>query len=358
MRFALSRFQPPICTVKGVPSAKWLPYKQLKSLEEKLGGRNKNQSTERVAGMRVIWFTAGFFILCFIGGALIAPWAWWAVRGSEDITGLDILSFLYEHDDFHRYVSRCILGAALLGLWPLMKLTRRGDWYDLGFAANGIEKYNLLRGFALGIGSILIVALLSVFFSTMTWKTHSASVWAKHLLNAGIAMLVVSILEELLFRGVLFGNLRRAMPWQGAAILASLVFATVHFLGAKPSNPEVIHWHSGVTIFGHMFSFDGYWLSKYLNIFLAGVILCSLYQRTNNLYCSIACHAAWIFGGKTLMFIADYRTVIDHMNKLFWGDKNFIEGSVIAVLLLGLAYYYFYYLDSKQKDGMETADRF
>ena len=306
-----------------------------------------------MSGLRPAWFTLGYLVFAFVGGALLAPWAWWAVHG--DVPALSFFDFLERHDDFHRYVNRCVLGLAILALWPTLKLAGSASSYDMGLAKSGLEKRNLIAGFSIGIGSLAALAVLGIAISPMRLNLdYSAAEWGRHLLNAGIAMVLVSILEEILFRGVLFGNLRRAIPWQAAALMASLIFASVHFLGARPENPDPMHWHTGITFLGSMFHLGPWWLPKFLSLFLAGVVLCCLYQRTNNLYCSIAVHAGWILGGKTLVMVTDYNAVkgaFSPLDIVLWGKTNILEGRMTAGLLLCIAFYLFYYLENQQEQA-------
>ena len=42
--------------------------------------------------------------------------------------------------------------------------------------------------------------------------------------------MIVAVIEEILFRGALFGVLRKAMPWPGALAVSSAVYSAVHFI--------------------------------------------------------------------------------------------------------------------------------
>lgn len=82
---------------------------------------------------------------------------------------------------------------------------------------------------------------------------------------AVLVAVVAPVVEELFFRGFLFGALRRSMHWVPAALLAGAVFGGVHAGGTPP-------------IF-------------LVPLAVLGFMLCWLYRRTGSLLPGIAVHA-------------------------------------------------------------------
>ena len=78
--------------------------------------------------------------------------------------------------------------------------------------------------------------------------------------------------EELLFRGILFGAMRKWMPWGVAAILSSLIFSFLHF-------------YSGL---------------GFVEIACAGMLFALLYQKTGSLLPGMLVHA-WMNGTITMV---------------------------------------------------------
>ena len=92
-----------------------------------------------------------YFIIVFVGGALLAPWLYWLVQE------ISPQSSLAGHP-FHRYLDRALLGLALIGLWPLVRSCGINSWKAIGFETFALHKANLGRG--LFIATLSILALL------------------------------------------------------------------------------------------------------------------------------------------------------------------------------------------------------
>ncbi len=62
-------------------------------------------------------------------------------------------------------------------------------------------------------------ALVAVHGRTLAAAWPSGVAHMIHsLLSAALAAAIVAVIEEILFRGALFGVVRKAMPWQGAPL--------------------------------------------------------------------------------------------------------------------------------------------
>lgn len=91
-------------------------------------------------------------------------------------------------------------------------------------------------------------------------------------LGGVVVVLAAPIGEELFFRGLLFGGLRRSLPFWAAAVISSAIFAVVHV----------------------------YVLLMPL-LFLVGFGLAYIYERSDSLVTSIAAHAAFNLVGYLLI---------------------------------------------------------
>lgn len=90
---------------------------------------------------------------------------------------------------------------------------------------------------------------------------------------AFLAVVVAPLIEEILFRGVIFGGLAARWGVWPAAVVSGLTFAAIHFS-----------------------------LTAFLPLFFLALILCYLYARTGSLFTAIAFHA--LFNGVSLTFLA------------------------------------------------------
>src|SRR5580658_2311009 len=109
--------------------------------------------------MRPIRSLVLYFVVVFLGGALLAPCLYWLAQwGAAHWPALSGLAA----KPFHRFLDRALLGLALLCLWPLLRLGGLRSWRDLGFLRQGRSTRQILAGFVLGWASLAVVALLAV----------------------------------------------------------------------------------------------------------------------------------------------------------------------------------------------------
>ena len=319
--------------------------------------------------MRPIRSLLVYFVLVFVGGALLAPWLYWLTHA---LAGHWPSFEKLASNPFHRFVGRALLGVALLGLWPLLRSCRMSHWRDLGLNARGRSVAGMASGFLLGFGSLACVALLAVSLGGRTFNPiPSSSQVMGRILSAALAAIFVSILEELLFRGTLFGILRKALTgcsktthsrrrrreesqisseirpesetpyvvsyvlnglrtWQTALVLSSAVYALAHFI-QKAGSPVSVNWLSGLALLPKMFQGGPPFIPAFLTLFVAGAILALAYQRTGALFFSMGLHAGWIFWLKTYGFLT---VSAPGANPLIWGSGTLIDGW-LALPVLG-----------------------
>jgi uncharacterized protein len=280
--------------------------------------------------MRPIRSLLIYCAVVFLGGALLAPWLYWLAQWAAGhwpaLSGLAA-------NPFHRFLDRCLLGLALLCLWPLLRCGGARSWQDIGLGGHGGRPARqMLQGFALGWASLAaVVWLIAAFGGGSFIRDHSAPEVIRHLLNATWAAVVVAILEELVFRGALFGLLRQAMPWPAAVVVSSAVYSAVHFIQAADTGLSV-RWNSGLALLWAMLCHPPPLIPAFLTLFVAGSILALTYQRTGALYFPVGLHAGWIFWLKSYRFLFHP----GGGNPSFWGSGNLIDGwlSFIALVVL------------------------
>jgi membrane protease YdiL (CAAX protease family) len=236
--------------------------------------------------------------MVFLGGALLAPWLYWLVQRLAPASAL-------AHKPFHRYLNRALLGLGLIAIWPLLEMAGDGSWHDAGLCGPAGQWGRLTAGWVLGFGSLAFVAAIEVATGArrFCFKPNGGQSAAGALRLLGAAFLI-AMLEETLFRGAIFGALRRGGSWQAALFFSSAFYAFVHFLGRPdPSGP--VTWHSGLESLPGMLKnfWDAKAAPRFLNLTGAGIILGLAYQHTGNLYFSIGLHAAWVFCLKSFKLV-------------------------------------------------------
>jgi hypothetical protein len=139
------------------------------------------------------------------------------------------------------------------------------------------------------------------------------------LLGAAGAAIAVTAVEELLFRGALFGALRKALHWMVALVLSSMFFAIMHYFESA-QDPETVTWLSGLQLLPSLFRNLGdphVIFPGFLNLTLVGMLLAWAYQRTGNLYFPIGLHIGWVFWMQTY---GNFTRFAPGADRLLWGS--------------------------------------
>jgi uncharacterized protein len=281
--------------------------------------------------MRPVRLLAAYFALVFLGGSLLAPWVHALVQElAGSFPGWQSLA----DEKFHRYVTRSWMILGLLGLWPLARRLGQANPAESGLKPDSSVGRGVATGFAAGFAMLALAVMVTVWFGPREWKPdRSASDWAGHLVNAGLAAIVVGVLEEVVFRGVIFGGLRRSMNWRTALFASSGVYAFLHFFERSEWSGEIT-WSSGLALLPRMLRGFGdvqALVPGLLNLIVAGGLLALAFQRTGTIWFSIGLHAGWIFWQKTYGF-ATYDA--GGGASWLWGSGKLIDGWVCLPLLL------------------------
>ncbi len=242
---------------------------------------------------------------------------------------------------YHKLVNKCTLLVLLLGIYPVMKHLR---WQaaDLGFAADRALFFGqLMRGFGLGVAimSVMIFALLVLDIRVVDEEeivslSNILVVAAKALLVG----LLVGMLEEVLFRGVLFGSLRRSTGVIYAGMVSALFYAALHFLKPGVVIPVAeVSWWSGFQLimpaFAALFRIEV--LDSFLALFCVGIFLaCVRGLIADSLGYCMGLHAGWVFVIKVSKSLTDAHPQSDW--SFLVGNYNGIIGYGVAIWLLVL----------------------
>lgn len=264
----------------------------------------------------------------FLGGALLAPWLWHGVQAlATSHPGLQHTA----EQPFHRYVNRCLLGLALLGLWPLVKAFRIRSLREIGWT--GPWWPGLTRGFALGFLALGMVTVLALVFGGREWvPPPDPARWLRRLASAALTAGVVACLEEFLFRGVLHGVLRRSAGFLVTAAITSALYSWVHFF-ERPPRPDHVEAWTGLWTLGQMlrgFTDLSVLIPGWLSLVVAGGMLAVARERTGSLALPIGLHAGWIFWLKAYGLATSDLAGANHR---LWGTGRLFDGWVALALL-------------------------
>ena len=281
-----------------------------------------------------------YLLAVFAGGALLAPWLYHAIQAlAPSVPALEAAARM----PFARYVNRGLLIVALLGLPFFVRGAGVRRWSDVGIPPGFIRWRRFGVAFALGFFSLAAVCAITLAAGGRLVRPRTPGELAGQLLGVLATALIVAVIEELLFRGAMFGGLRRAMRWPAALAVSSAVYAITHFM-ARAQNPETVDWLSGLRVLPTMLAGmtePRTLFPALLSLTLAGVILGLAYQWTGDLSASIGIHAGWIFWLKFYGFATRRAPGADEW---FWGTGKLVDGwmafaaiVVVLVVLLRVA---------------------
>ena len=267
---------------------------------------------------------AAYFIAIVVGGALLAPILFWS---AEALAAHGVFPFLAKYD-FDTFFHRAILIAAVVLLWPLLRVSNVRGRGDVGLAPNPRWGRDVGCGILLSVIPLLFCGALLIALHVYSFR--HAFVWPRFgkILLAAIS---VPFIEETFFRGIVLGVLLRTGRKRVSVVAVSALFAAVHFLKGSEREPGIVTWTSGFQSMGDAFAGFGdpmMVLAAFATLFLIGCILADARVLTGSLWLPIGLHGGWIFASGTFSWLARRQ-----MLALPWLGKNLLVG----IIPLGLA---------------------
>jgi len=267
---------------------------------------------------------AAYFIATVVIGAILAPILFWS---AQSLAAHGVFSFLARYD-FETFFHRALLIAAVLLLWPLLRVSHVRCLADLGLAPNLRWGRDLCAGAAISVVPLLFCGVLLIALHVYAFR-HSFA-WPRFG-KIVVASITVPFIEEAFFRGIVLGVLLRTGRKYMAIFAVSMIFAAVHFLKAPERTSEIVTWTSGFSSIVH--AFDGIGdpmmlASALATLFVIGWILADARVLTHSLWLSIGLHAGWIFGSGAFSRLARQQTLA-----FPWIERNMLVG----IIPLGVA---------------------
>jgi CAAX protease family protein len=267
---------------------------------------------------------AAYFVAIVVGGALLAPILFWSAQA---LAAHGVFPFLARYD-FDTFFHRAVLVAAVLLLWPLLRVSNVRGLADLGLAPNPHWARDVGGGVLLSVIPLLFCGALLIALHVYSFRHHF--VWPR-LGKVLLASISVPFIEETFFRGIVLGILLRTGRKMLSVVAVSALFAAVHFLKGSEREPAIVTWTSGFESIRDAFAGFGdpmIVLAAFATLFLIGCILADARVLTRSLWLPIALHAGWIFASGAFSWLARRQMVA-----LPWLGKNLLVG----IIPLGVA---------------------
>lgn len=197
---------------------------------DKLFDQNKDRRIHPAAAVLGLsaWSIGGFFAASFLMRKLLEA----LVQGGVDFSGVDPTVF----GAVVTAISYTLALGIVIGVpWWLARsrtsrkevgLHRLPTWTDIGLAPVGFIAYFLTS-------AVVMYFMIQLFPGFDAEQVQEIGFTApQHRYEYVLAFLtivvVAPIAEEVLFRGYLYGKLKKYIPWWGAAVLSSILFGFAH----------------------------------------------------------------------------------------------------------------------------------
>ncbi len=207
---------------------------------------------------------------------------------------------------------RCVSIAAAISLWLSIKRHEGRTLRSYGFLDFKVGKRQFLFGLLLGLGALVFLLLVGVACGTYRFEVtlDHVRLW-KTVIGFIPAVVLIGILEELVFRGILLQHLLR-ISRPGAVIMSSVLYALVHVKTGL--------WTTSI------------WL-ELGGLFLLGVVLALSYVLTNQLYLAVGLHAALAYGVRVNKLLVK---ISDQSSTWLVGTSRLVNGLMSWMMLLGI----------------------
>ncbi len=254
--------------------------------------------------------TKGIVLLCWLYfgtllfAALVSPFIFQLAYTSEgfaklaDFFGEGTSDYLREKP-ITRYFDRIRLLGVLILLPLLFKWCHLYSFSAIGFRIPAARTF--FTWFIYGVGMMIAVLSLSIILNV--FEAREGWTFTKQLEKIVVAVFsasLLSIIEEVIFRGLVFRLFYTSLKPVPAIIGSSILFAALHFKMSGEAMahipPSEIGIDDGfVTALGYITAIaDGFNSIMFINLCLVGIILHQVFLLKKNLWACIGLHAGWV----------------------------------------------------------------
>ncbi len=243
----------------------------------------------------------------------------------------------YEYD-FGRASRRYLLVVTLVVFVVMRRLIPWSEYSKLGFAADPRPFANARYGGLVGLVLVIAYAAALLLSGQALGTLPGFGYLLRKTLEYAAAAVLIAMIEELFFRGLLFRSLVRERGVATAIVAGSLIFAVLHCIsGSLRVAPG---WAPGIGLdLLSMYFTDSTGsvlpdLRLVAGLFLLGWLLAYLYLRTDSLWAPVGLHAGIVFFSKLMKKLLQRS---EDIPEWLFGDSIFIVSGMVCWLLLLLA---------------------
>lgn len=292
-------------------------------------------SRDGLKGLALIYLGA------MAGSALISPWVYFGIQAWHEQAPSTLSHYLADkaYDDYFDRLRWLPVLIALPWIIRLCGLTREaGSEFHFGWS-RGLQ----FLGWLCTGGSFLTIIIFTqmLFLDVSHAARYLFSGVDQVLRQAAISAVAVALLEQFVFRTLLFRLFYAAFPPWTAIWAAAVFFAYTHFKmpdAVWDATGGAVHWYSGWQVAGWTLvaAFSGFHLFHFVNLVCLGVLHNYLYLHTRSFWPGVGLHAGLVF-----LLIA-YQKLFNTFlatSPSFLGTDRVVDGVLPALLALGCLFY-------------------
>lgn len=284
--------------------------------------------------------------------ALLSPWIYQAIQAHSaevldwvqacEETGnhiffADIADSVFS-SPFRRVNDRVLLVFILIFLPFSYRLMGLHSVESYGLARRPDRFELFAKALSVAVISMLVAYVVGVVLGVYSWRMTSLSGTQAMagLLKIFLGGLLIGVLEETLFRGVILNAISRGLGRFSAVWVTSLLFAIIHFI--KPLDPGVTdQWYSGFLLYAHPFAgASGAVGVEIITLFCMGVVLGLLTSWTRSVYVAIGLHVGWVWVMMWFrLFTENQQTMVWLFGVSRWISKGWM-GPILALTILAV----------------------
>ncbi len=259
-----------------------------------------------------------FVVMCLVIAAALTPSVYvWGKEFSAGGSGDGVMGSIkgsMARADLARYYNRVLMGVAVILLYPFIRTLRDNrNEIKLPFRQRINPRWQGWKD--MFVGFLYAMGYMGLFFLVvhqLGWVVIDSDASPGRALVKAISPAVgASLVEEWLFRGVLFALLLRSLSERGTVIGLSFFFALVHFLKPYRGSAEIEDGGAADAGFrllgqiGEKFIHPEEFIGVFLTLFVVGVVLAYARLKTGYLWMSIGLHAGWVFTLKVYLALTN-----------------------------------------------------
>jgi len=298
----------------------------------------------------------GILFVVYLGAlafsALVSPWVYQFVQLLHHNYDAQLWNYL-ANKSYPDFFDRLRWPLVLIGLPWMFLQCRLVTARRIGFKAERPWHHYFVRYFTFGVASLLIVIILQVSLGHTTGK-EALSMFkiATRVFSGVFAACLIGILEETIFRGLIFRMFYTATQPVPAIILASTFFAYTHFKMPDElwtvTDPSQVGFLSGWYVAWWTLAgiFKNFQLLLFLNLSIIGYILIAVFIRTRSLWACIGLHAGWV--SLALTYKKLFRITGEQVSP-FWGSNALADGWLTTCFLLSVAIWFTLFHRSRRR---------